>query len=114
MSRLLYIIRDKKAIDLSLILKGSQEKTSLYVIAKQRMILFPRAAKSARTALPAQVIHEIRNHHRHDDKLPDPGIFRKRPGLISYIAYNGVDLAPVAGIYTQTTPFAARLLLGNT
>ena len=78
------------------------------------MILFPRAAKSARTALPAQVIHEIRNHHRHDDKLPDPGIFRKRPGLISYIAYNGVDLAPVAGIYTQTTPFAARLLLGNT
>ena len=104
-------------MDLSLFLKGSQEKTSLYVIAKQRMILFPRAAKSARAALSAQVIHEIRDHHRHDDKLPDPGIFRKCLSLVSYIADNGVDLAPVAGIHrgsSQTTPFAARLLLGNT
>lgn len=30
--------------------------------------LFSRAAKSARAALSAQVIHEIRDHHRHDDK----------------------------------------------
>ena len=99
MSRLLYIIRDKKAIDLSLFLKGFQEKTSLYIIAKQRMILFPCAAKSARAALSAQVIHEICDHHRHDDKLPDPGIFRKCLGLISHIADNGVDLASVAGIH---------------
>ena len=57
------------------------------------------SAKSARAALSAQVIHEIRDHHRHDDKLPDPGIFRKCLSLVSYIADNGVDLAPVAGIH---------------
>ena len=81
LSCLLYIIRDKKAIDLSLFLKGSQERISLYVMAKQRMVLFPRAAESTLAAFAAQVIHKVRDHHRYDDKLPDTGIFRKRLGL---------------------------------
>ena len=38
-------------------------------------MLFSRAAKSALAAFAAQVIHKICVHHRHDDKLPNPGIF---------------------------------------
>ena len=72
--------------------------------------------KSARAAFPAQVIHEIGDYHRHDDKLPDTGIFRKRLGLISHIADNGVDLAPVAGIHRgQLTdhPFCSQAAPGK-
>ena len=36
--------------------------------------LFSRAAKSSRAALSAQVIHEICNHHRHDDKAVSAAI----------------------------------------
>ena len=36
--------------------------------------LFSRAAKSARAPLSAQVIHEICNHHRHDDKAVSAAI----------------------------------------
>lgn len=45
----------QKTIDLSLFLKGSQERTSSYALAKQSIKLFSRAAKSASRSAPQNI-----------------------------------------------------------
>ena len=69
------------------------------VFCENFISLLPGTPKSARAPFLPKPGNKIRNHNRHDDKLPDPRPFLEGMGPAAYIADNCVDLPAVAGIH---------------
>lgn len=69
------------------------------VFCENFISLLPGTPKSARAPFLPKPGNKIRNHNRHDDKLPDPRPFLDGMGPAAHIADNRVDLPAVAGIH---------------